>query len=83
MWKRISLRKRLYLLLSTLVIITLGGGLVMVWYTYQMEHLLRKITTKDLAAFRVAESKLNAIVIGVPAVETDFQIGISSHGLSL
>jgi len=36
--------------------ITMAGGMVTVWYTYQMEHLLTAITEKDLAAFRTAEA---------------------------
>ena len=55
-WRKISLRVRIYLILVTLVMITMAGGMVTVWYTYQMEHLLTAVTDKDLAAFRTAEA---------------------------
>ena len=37
MWRRISLRARLFLILAGLVIVTLAGGSVMMWYTYQID----------------------------------------------
>jgi len=55
-WWKISLRVRIYLILVALVMITMTGGMVTVWYTYQMEHLLTSITEKDLAAFQTAEA---------------------------
>ena len=55
-WRKISLRVRIYIILVALVTITMSGGMVTVWYTYQMEHLLTAITEKDLAAFRTAEA---------------------------
>ncbi len=42
--------------LIALVIITLIGGLVMVWYTYRMEGLLTKIIDQNVAALQAAES---------------------------
>ena len=56
MWQKISLRVRIYVLLVSLVMITMAGGVVTVWYTYQMEQLLTSVTEKDLAAFRTAEA---------------------------
>jgi signal transduction histidine kinase len=53
-WWKISLRVRIYLILIALVMITLTGGVVTVWYTYQMEHLLTAITEKELTAFQTA-----------------------------
>jgi len=62
MWKPISLRSRIYLILSILVLISLVGGLVMVWYTYQMEKLLTGIISKNLKAYRTAEALETALV---------------------
>ncbi|MBW2708815.1 MAG: histidine kinase [Deltaproteobacteria bacterium] len=50
-----NLRTRIYLLLTTLVLVTLLGGLVMVWYTYRMEGLLTHIISKNMATFYAAE----------------------------
>ena len=62
MWDRISLRNRIFLILATLVIITMIGGVVMVWYTYRMERLLTSITKKDLTAFQTAETLASSLV---------------------
>ncbi|UCF83040.1 MAG: MCP four helix bundle domain-containing protein [Desulfobacteraceae bacterium] len=62
MWKRISLRVRIYLILAALVFITLTGALVTVWYTYRMEGLLTHIIAKNVAAFQAAEALRTALV---------------------
>jgi len=60
-WRKISLRVRIYVILIALVMITMAGGIVTVWYTYQMEHLLTAVTVKDLAAFQTAEALVVAL----------------------
>ena len=60
-WRKISLRVRIYVILLALVMITMAGGIVTVWYTYQMEHLLTAVTEKDLAAFQTAEALVVAL----------------------
>ena len=62
MWKKISLRVRIYALLSCLVIITLIGGSITVWYTYRMQALLTQIIDRNVAAFQVAEALEAALV---------------------
>ncbi len=62
MWNLISLRGRIFIILTALVIITMIGGVVMVWYTYRMERLLTSITKKDLAAFQMAEALATSLV---------------------
>lgn len=62
MWKKISLRIRIYAVLTALVAITLVGGLVMVWYTYRMEGLLTDLIDKNLAAYQRAEALESALV---------------------
>jgi signal transduction histidine kinase len=61
-WQKMSLRTRSYLILIILVFITLAGGIVTVWYTYRMEHLLTSVTEKDIAAFQAAEALEIALV---------------------
>ena len=58
----ISLRTRIYLLLTALVLVTLLGGLVMVWYTYRMDGLLTNIISKNMATFYAAEGLEIALV---------------------
>ena len=62
MWKQVSLRIRIYLVLVTLVMITVLGGLVMVWYTYRMEGLLTDIIDKNVAGFQTAEALETALI---------------------
>lgn len=62
LWSRISLRVRIYLILIALVFITLAGGIVTVWYTYRMDHLLTAVMERDLAAFQTAEALEIALV---------------------
>jgi len=60
--KRLSLRLKIYSIVTLLALITLSGGAVMVWYTYQMQGLLSTIIDQDIAAFRVAEELESALV---------------------
>jgi len=51
-----SLRSRIFLIISTLVIITILGALVMVGYTYRMEGLLTRVIDKYMGGLQAAES---------------------------
>ena len=62
MSNRISLRTRLFLILASLVLITLAGSSVMMWHTYQTDSLLKGIIDTDLAALQAAEGLENALV---------------------
>ncbi|MBW1851917.1 MAG: MCP four helix bundle domain-containing protein [Deltaproteobacteria bacterium] len=62
MWTRINLRTRIYTILIALILITLAGGLVMVWYTYRMQSLLTHIIEKNVVALRAAEELEIALV---------------------
>ena len=64
MWKPepVSLRTRVYAILSMIVVITFMGSMVMVWYTFQMEEILSSITEKYLQTFQTAESMEAALV---------------------
>lgn len=59
---QISLRNRIYLLLATILLITLSGGIVLVWYTYSMQDLLAAITEKNMAALQTAQGLETALV---------------------
>ncbi|OPX34882.1 MAG: histidine kinase [Desulfobacteraceae bacterium 4484_190.1] len=47
-----SFRVRIYSILSVLVIISLLGGLIMIWYTYRMEDLFSHIIDDNLAGYK-------------------------------
>ena len=55
MWNRIVLRKRIYLVLAALVLITFMGGIVMIWYTYRIEGLITTVADRNMKALETAE----------------------------
>jgi signal transduction histidine kinase len=59
---RLSLRRRIEVILAAFVFITFCGGLVLVWYTFRMEGILLAITERDLKAFQGAETLENALI---------------------
>lgn len=61
MWKKLNLQARLYLIIVSIMMITVGGGIVMVWYTFEMESILESITNRHLPAFQAAEAMENAL----------------------
>lgn len=62
MLKWINLRMRIYVVLTTLILITLAGGVIMVWYTYKIQGLMATIIDKNVAAFQSAEELEIALV---------------------
>jgi signal transduction histidine kinase len=61
MIKPMDMRFKLYLTLAAIGTISLVGGLVMIWYTYQAQQLLTDILEKNIAAFQSAEAMENAL----------------------
>jgi len=55
MWKRVSLRTRVFILLVALVVITIGGGVVSMAFTYAMDRVLTSIIDSDVAALQAAQ----------------------------
>jgi len=60
--RRLGLRARMLLTLGALVLITVGGGLLMIWYTYQMEALLASVIQTDRAAFQAIKGLESALL---------------------
>lgn len=59
---KISLRTRILINITALVVITIMGALVMVGYTYRMEGLLTRIIDKYMGGLQTAQSLENALV---------------------
>ncbi len=55
-WKKISLRIRIYLMLTSLVLVTIAGGLGMIWYTYRIEQLTTALIGRHFLAFEAASN---------------------------
>ena len=62
MWAKFSLRSRISLILAALVSVSIVGGLVMIWYTYRIEHILTTITEREFAAFQTAEALETSLI---------------------
>ncbi|RLB79700.1 MAG: histidine kinase [Deltaproteobacteria bacterium] len=61
-WQYIGLRKRVFITLGCLVLITFLGGAVMIWYTYQMDAMVAGIIEKNTAALEVTSDLEIALV---------------------
>jgi len=55
MWKRLSLRARLLVLLTALILTTLAGALVTLWHNESTDALLGSLIEKNVASFHAAE----------------------------
>lgn len=75
MWKPKSLRSRLLLVLSCLVLITVGGGLASIWYTYEMDKFFNSVFENELPALRAAEELRNSLIMQKGYVTYYFQDG--------
>lgn len=62
MWKRLSLRARILVLLIALVITTIGGGLVTLWHNAAMDSLLNSLMEKNVASYHAAEELQTALL---------------------
>jgi signal transduction histidine kinase len=62
MWKRLSLRTRILVLLIALVITTIGGGLVTLWHNEAMDSLLTSLIDRNVASYHAAEELENALL---------------------
>jgi signal transduction histidine kinase len=62
MWNKLTLRKRIYLLLIALVGIAVAGGSTIVWHTVRIQRLTTGIIERNIAAFEAAEALETALV---------------------
>jgi signal transduction histidine kinase len=62
MWKRLSLRARILVLLMALVLTTIGGGMVTLWHNEAMDSLLTSLIDKNVASYHAAEELENALL---------------------
>jgi signal transduction histidine kinase len=62
MWKHLSLRARIFVLLIALVLTTISGGLVTLWHNMAMESLLTSLIDKNVASYHAAEELESALL---------------------
>lgn len=63
MLQRLRLRTRILFMLSALVLLTVGGGLVSLWNIYMTEGFLTAVVDMDVPAFQAAQELENALVM--------------------
>ncbi len=63
MWKHLSLRARIFLLLAALIITTITGGLVTIWHTEATDSLFTSLVDKNFASFQAASELETALVM--------------------
>lgn len=62
MWKHLSLRARILILLIALVLTTIGGGLVTLWHNEATDFLLTSLIEKNVASYHAAEELQTALL---------------------
>lgn len=63
MWKLLSLRARIFLILAALLVTTLSGGLVTLWYSHAVDSLFNSLIDKNLASLQAAEKLETALAM--------------------
>jgi signal transduction histidine kinase len=62
MWKHLSLRTRILVLLVALVLTTISGGVVTLWHNESMDSLLTSLLDKNVASYNAAEELETALL---------------------
>ncbi|MFH0822756.1 MAG: ATP-binding protein [Pseudomonadota bacterium] len=75
MWKPVSLRYRILIMLSALVTITVGGGLASIWHTCMMERMLVVVIEDELPGLETAQKLKTSLVMQKGYVTYYFQDG--------
>ncbi|MCX5860924.1 MAG: ATP-binding protein [Deltaproteobacteria bacterium] len=75
MWKLLSLRTRVLLLLFALVLISVGGGLTSMFHSYIMDKVFSSVIESDIEALQAAQELEAALVMQKGYVTYYFQDG--------
>ena len=73
MFKKISLRSKILLMVFALVSLTIVGGLVSIWHTYMMDRLFETVVETDLPALIASQELRNSLVMQKGYVTYYFQ----------
>jgi len=72
---RLSLRARTFVIVAALTFLCIGGGMVSIWFIWQMNSLLYSIVDEDLPALEAAEELMTALVMQKGYLTYFFQDG--------
>lgn len=62
-WRKINLQTRILLIVAMLTLITIGGGLVMLYYSYQTNLFFREVVDENLAALQASDRLETSLVM--------------------
>ncbi|MFH1538846.1 MAG: ATP-binding protein [bacterium] len=62
-WNRLNLRTRIFIIVAALMVITLTGGSVMLWYAYRTNFVFASMIDTDVAALHAAEELEKALAM--------------------
>jgi CHASE3 domain sensor protein len=63
LWKHATLRSRIFAIVAALVLITLGGGFVTMWYVYRVESLMQSVIDRGITGLQAAEELQTALAM--------------------
>ncbi|MFH1091327.1 MAG: ATP-binding protein [Pseudomonadota bacterium] len=63
MWRKISLRMRVMLIVTALTALTISGGLFSLWYSFQVYHLFESVVDENMAGLEAAYRLESALVM--------------------
>jgi signal transduction histidine kinase len=63
MWKRLSLRARIFIILAALVLTTLAGGLVTIWHNEAMDSLFTSLVDNNVKSFQAGAELKSALLM--------------------
>lgn len=63
MWKYLSLRSRIFIVLAALMLTTLAGGLITIWHNRAMDSLISALVDKNVASFQAAEELESSLLM--------------------
>jgi signal transduction histidine kinase len=62
-WRHTTLRGRIFILIAALVIITLGGGLVTMWYILRVNSIMHSVIDRGIPGLQAAEELETALAM--------------------
>lgn len=58
----LTLRSRILIMITGLIVVTISGAFVLVWYTHRTDDLLESLINREIVAFQTAEELEKALI---------------------
>ncbi len=63
MWRRYSIRRRVLIIAAALSVLTIGGGMFSLWYSFQTKAFFKEVLDEQIAALKAADRLEIALVM--------------------